>query len=101
MRIKQWSKNLLVLSAPLFAGGGDHAKYVLPTLMAFFAMSLLSSSTYICNDLIDVERDRLHPVKQFRPLASGALSKSFGMVIGVICFVAGLIMAALLGKQSL
>ena len=101
LRIKQWAKNLLVLAAPLFVGFGGHAKFILPTCMAFFAMSLVSSSTYVCNDLFDVERDRLHPVKRFRPLALGAISKGLGVAIGIACLVGGLILAAMLNRGSL
>jgi len=100
LRIKQWAKNLLVLAAPLFAGVNDHSKFIVPTCLAFLAMSLLSSSTYICNDLLDVDRDRVHPTKRLRPFASGAISKEFGIVVGLVCFVAGLAIALLLGKSS-
>ncbi len=101
LRVKQWAKNLLVLAAPLFAGPSHHPQYLVPTLMAFFSMSLLSSSTYVWNDLIDVERDRLHPVKRFRPIASGSISKALATVLGIACFVGGLLLASLLGKASL
>lgn len=101
LRVKQWAKNLLVLAAPLFAQTADHAKFILPTAMAFLSMSLLSSATYICNDLIDVERDRQHPIKKNRPLASGAVSKTFAMTLGVLCLIAGLAIASFLGRGSL
>jgi len=101
LRVKQWAKNLLVLAAPLFSGVHDHSKFVVPTIMAFFAMCLASSSTYICNDLQDIERDRLHPVKRFRPLVSGAVSKDFGLAVGILCLAGALILSASLGKGSL
>jgi 4-hydroxybenzoate polyprenyltransferase len=99
--VKQWAKNLLVLAAPLFAETGNHAKFILPTAMAFVAMSLVSSYTYICNDLLDVERDRLHPVKRFRPLASGAISKTLAAWISAFCLFMGMYLALMLGKSSL
>ncbi len=101
LRVKQWAKNLLVVAAPLFAQVSDHSKFIVPTCLAFVSMSLLSSCTYICNDLMDVERDRLHPVKRNRPLASGAVSKPFAVFLAAILGVAGLAIAAGLGKASL
>lgn len=101
LRLKQWAKNLLVVAAPLFANSGDRSKFIAPMAMAFFAMSLLSSSTYICNDLIDIERDRLHPVKRFRPFASGAISKGVGIAIGLLLFAIGISLTIPLGKASL
>jgi len=101
LRVKQWAKNLLVLAAPLFSRVGHHSSFVVPTLMAFLAMSLVSSSTYVCNDLFDIERDRLHPTKKLRPLASGAISKGLGIALGLLCLVVGLGIAGWLGKGSL
>ncbi len=101
LRVKQWAKNLLVFAAPLFSGIAGHSQYLLPAFGAFMAMSLACSSTYICNDLIDIDRDRQHPTKQFRPLASGAISRPLGIGFGVVCLVGGLIVAALLGKACL
>ena len=101
LRVKQWAKNLLVLAAPLFANSTKHASFVIPTALAFLAMSLVSSYTYICNDLVDVERDRLHPVKRSRPLASGAISKGLAAGIGAFCLVAGMLVALGLGRSCL
>jgi decaprenyl-phosphate phosphoribosyltransferase len=72
-RPRQWPKNLLVLAAPLAGaslGRDDGAAYALVALVAFIAAS---SSVYLVNDVIDAERDRRHPVKRTRPVASGAL----------------------------
>src|SRR5690242_6585978 len=73
MRPKQWSKNLLVFAAPLFTGGIQDISRFLPALIAFASLCLASSSIYVVNDLLDVERDRLHPKKSKRPIASGAV----------------------------
>ena len=74
MRPYQWSKNLLVLAALLFAGEMGHPSQILVGFSALMAFCLAASATYIFNDLLDVESDREHPKKKHRPLASGALS---------------------------
>ena len=101
LRIKQWAKNLLVLAAALFSGITAHPSYVLPTILAVLAMCLVSSATYVANDLIDVERDRMHPVKCNRPLASGAIPKGLGLACGLGCLFGGLLIGIYLGKGSL
>jgi len=75
MRPVQWMKNLLVFAGLIFARDlGDPYKTSL-ALQAFCVFCLISSAGYLFNDIIDRERDRLHPLKRMRPLASGALSK--------------------------
>jgi len=81
MRPKQWSKNIFIFGALVF----DKKLFVLTcflkTLGAFVLFCLLSSMVYIINDLGDIEKDRQHPVKRNRPLASGSLKP--GVAIGV------------------
>lgn len=68
-----WIKNLSLFAALIF-GGNLFSRYLLTkTVFAFIAFSLAVSATYIFNDLIDVKRDKLHPYKKFRPIASGKL----------------------------
>lgn len=74
MRPYQWTKNLLVLAALLFAGELGHPSQILIGFSALVAFCLAASATYIFNDLLDIESDREHPKKKHRPLASGALS---------------------------
>jgi 4-hydroxybenzoate polyprenyltransferase len=87
LRPKQWAKNLLVFAALLFTGGWDRTGALLLACGAFFAMSLLSSAVYVLNDLRDRERDRAHPVKRNRPLASGAVSPGSAATLGLVCLV--------------
>ena len=75
MRPVQWMKNLLVFAGLIFARNlGDPYKTSL-VLQAFCVFCLISSAVYLLNDVIDRERDRQHPFKRTRPLASGALSR--------------------------
>jgi decaprenyl-phosphate phosphoribosyltransferase len=86
-RPRQWPKNLLVFTAPLAgatlgrAGGFGYA------LVAFAAFTAASSAVYLINDVMDAERDRLHPTKRLRPIASGRLPRrvAIGLAIALLC----------------
>jgi 4-hydroxybenzoate polyprenyltransferase len=87
MRPKQWTKNGLVLLALIFARRLTDLGAVERTLIAFFAFSLAASAVYIFNDLVDREKDRLHPVKRNRPIASGRLSPTLAGIIAGLCLL--------------
>jgi 4-hydroxybenzoate polyprenyltransferase len=73
MRPKQWTKNIVLFVALIFSQNLFYGQYFLRVLEAFILFTLLSGSVYIFNDLIDIEKDRCHPKKSQRPLASGKL----------------------------
>jgi decaprenyl-phosphate phosphoribosyltransferase len=77
VRPRQWLKNLLVLAAPLAALGGniryDYTDVLAKVLVAFVVFSLGASAVYLINDVRDVEADRQHPTKRFRPIAAGVV----------------------------
>ena len=100
LRPKQWSKNLLVFAALIFTAGYHSQQKVILALAAFAVMCMAGSGTYIFNDLIDIEKDRLHPKKKFRPLASGAVPKSLAITTGTALIVCSIFEAAILGKYS-
>jgi decaprenyl-phosphate phosphoribosyltransferase len=80
-RPRQWPKNLLVFAAPLAGatlGRPDGFGYA---LVAFAAFTAASSAVYLINDVMDAERDRLHPTKRNRPVASGRLPKPLALVL--------------------
>ena len=77
-RPKQWIKNVLVFAAPGAAGVLDEPRQLGLTCLAFVAMCLASSGTYYWNDALDIESDRDHPTKRFRPIASGSVSVAYG-----------------------
>jgi 4-hydroxybenzoate polyprenyltransferase len=81
-RPKEWiSKNVFVFAALLFSGKFDQPHAVLLAVLTFISFCLISSAGYFVNDLIDVELDRKHPKKRFRPLAAGELSEAAAKVI--------------------
>jgi 4-hydroxybenzoate polyprenyltransferase len=91
LRPHQWTKNLLVVPAALvFSKHLFEADAALRVGLALVVFCALSGAVYLVNDLADLERDRLHPRKRLRPLASGALSVPVARVAAVLLFVAGL-----------
>jgi len=89
-RPKQWSKNVLVFAAPGAAGVLDNAEPLKQTLIAFVCFCLAASGTYFLNDAADVESDRRHPTKRFRPVAAGQISVGLARVVGVVLIVAAI-----------
>ena len=84
MRPHQWVKNGAIFAALIFDRQLVNTDAFLNTLAGFFLFSLLSSSVYIMNDIKDIEADRKHPKKQFRPIASGKLSVNQAMLAFLI-----------------
>ncbi|MDR2457983.1 MAG: UbiA prenyltransferase family protein [Clostridiales Family XIII bacterium] len=92
-RVKHYIKNLLIFVPVFFLADIQIIKKDMPSLMlAFFAFSLISSAVYIFNDLKDIENDCKHPVKKYRPFASGKIAKKRGIILIVICFLLGLLL---------
>jgi decaprenyl-phosphate phosphoribosyltransferase len=94
LRPRQWVKNLLVLAAPLFAFGGDvrydYREVLIKVGIAFVTFSLAASSIYLINDARDVEADREHPTKRFRPIAAGVVPQQLAYVLAVVLAVVSL-----------
>lgn len=94
IRPRQWVKNVLVLAAPLSAAGRGH-QYNLHQLglqvgIAFVVFSLAASSIYLINDVRDVEADREHPTKRYRPIAAGVVPEWLAYVLAAVLGVASL-----------
>lgn len=99
LRPKQWTKNLLVLSALLFSITSVSVVQVAEGFTAFILFCLGSGSIYILNDFVDREADRLHPQKCRRPMASGELEPYTGLLMGV-ALAAGTCIYAFALRQS-
>src|SRR5262245_44767053 len=104
MRPYQWSKNLFVLAALVFAagarrenGGALAREHWLASLCAFAAFCLASSAVYLANDVLDVEKDRAHPEKRRRPIAAGELSVNAALAAALVCFAGALALGFALG----
>nr|WP_256472859.1 MULTISPECIES: decaprenyl-phosphate phosphoribosyltransferase [Corynebacterium] len=91
LRPKQWVKNVLVLAAPLAAGTEAWtSRTALDVLLAFVVFCFGASSIYLVNDARDVDSDREHPTKRFRPIASGMLPINLAYAMAVVLIVAAL-----------
>lgn len=101
MRPKQWVKNCFVLAALVFSRHLFEPHYLARTAAAFAAFCLISSATYVFNDIFDLERDRHHPVKRNRPLPSGTISPASAGVFGVFLTVLGVVASVPLGPEFL
>jgi len=93
LRPRQWLKNGIIFAGIIFSQNLGDPKLDLLALWAFVLFCLLSSAVYLVNDLADLKRDRLHPTKRHRPLASGALPVGVGVVAAVV-FGAGALAAS-------
>ena len=89
MRPRQWTKNILVLTAPLAAGRINEPDVLVGCLLAFVSFCLISATVYLVNDVRDVEEDRLHPRKRFRPIAAGEISPAAALLLAAVTGVLG------------
>lgn len=89
LRPKQWVKNVLVVAAPAAAGGEVlfDPQTLYNVILAFVVFCLAASSIYLINDAKDVEADRVHPTKRFRPIAAGVLPLWLAYVLAVVLIV--------------
>jgi len=100
-RPRQWPKNLLVFAAPLAGASlGRHNGFSY-ALAAFVAFTAASSAVYLINDVVDVDRDRLHPTKRLRPIASGRLPRPAAIVLAVAGFGVAVLVSLLIGEPLL
>jgi decaprenyl-phosphate phosphoribosyltransferase len=100
-RPRQWPKNLLVFAAPLAGASLGRHDGLLYALAAAVAFGFASAAVYFVNDVVDAERDRLHPRKRYRPVASGVLPKRHAVVLGVVFAVVGLAVGLLISEPLL
>lgn len=105
MRMHQWSKNLFVLAAPVFAYGDRLTESspadFRPAAWAFLAFGLAASAIYLLNDVLDVEKDRLHPTKSKRPIAAGELGVGTALGAAALLASAGLGLGFWIGGEPI
>lgn len=96
-----WTKNFALFAALIFTGNLYTKVFLDKVILAFIAFCLATSATYIFNDIWDLKRDRLHPHKKFRPIASGELPISVALAEAVILAIASIYLAAKLNPLFL
>ncbi len=89
MRAYQWVKNLLILLPPMLAHRISDPGVFASAVLGFLSFSAIASAVYILNDIVDVENDRAHPRKQFRPLASRAITMQSAIAMVVVLLATG------------
>jgi decaprenyl-phosphate phosphoribosyltransferase len=100
-RPRQWPKNLLVFAAPLAADSFGRAFGFWYALAAAVAFVAASSAVYLVNDVVDVERDRGHPYKKFRPVAAGRLPVKHAVVFAICLVIFALGISLAIGEPLL
>jgi len=93
IRPKQWIKNFAIFAAIIFSGQLFDITLLSKVFLGFFAFCAASSAIYIINDIFDVEKDKIHPFKRFRPLAHGDLSIQYAIVLAIGLFVTSIFIA--------
>lgn len=84
MRPKQWIKNFFVFAAIVFSGKFFNTDILYLNIITFILFCFTSSSIYILNDIVDIEKDRCHPDKKKRPLPSGRVSLKIAIILDIL-----------------
>jgi len=96
LRVTHWVKNLFIFIPIIFAKQLFNWEEFSVVLLTFLTFSLITSAVYIFNDLIDIESDRAHPKKKFRPLASETIPRKSAVRIIILLLLSGAILTMLL-----
>ena len=96
IRVRQWIKNFFCFAPILFAGQLLNTELFTKNILAFLAFCAVSSSVYIINDIIDIEADRVHKKKRFRPIASGEISIKQAIIILIIISAITVLLSSLI-----
>ena len=99
MRPHQWYKNLVLFVSIIFSLNIQNLQMWSIAISAFFIFCLISGGEYIINDIIDREKDRNHPKKQKRPIASGMLKLNHALLFAIILIIGGLIASYFINIQ--
>src|SRR3989338_2392345 len=101
LRISQWYKNLVIYLALIFSNLLFDKRLFLLTTLGLVSLCLISSTNYIINDILDIKKDKQHPEKKLRPIASGKISTSKASIIALITAVISLVIANFLSTAFL
>ncbi|QAT40220.1 decaprenyl-phosphate phosphoribosyltransferase [Clostridium sp. JN-9] len=87
IRPKQWIKNCFVFAAIIFSGNFLNITMLYSNIVTFLLFCLTSSSVYILNDIVDIDKDRCHPQKKYRPLPSGKVSIKSAVILDILIVI--------------
>lgn len=91
IRLWQWVKNIVVFTLPLGVGSAS-SEIITNVFISFLGISLISSSTYITNDINDISIDKLHPIKKMRPIAAGLIDVRKARFLSIILLLLGFLL---------
>lgn len=97
MRVKHYMKNFLIFLPIIFSKNLFNLDILKKCIVAFISFSLISSVIYIINDLKDVEKDKNHPVKKYRPIASGSVSKKCAIFVLILLIIVDVLLLYITG----
>jgi len=100
IRPKHWIKNAFVLAPLIFSFQFLILRQVVSAINAFFCFSFAASSVYILNDIIDREKDKLHPIKSKRPIAAGRISARLGFILSLLLAAASLALSFMISLRA-
>ena len=101
LRPRQWIKNTAIFAAITFSGNLFEWQTFQKVFLAFIVFCSLSSASYIINDIFDIQKDRLHPFKRFRPLANKALSVTYALGVAFILIIFSFLLGFLVNPAFL
>jgi decaprenyl-phosphate phosphoribosyltransferase len=101
LRPRQWIKNTAIFAAITFSGNLFEWPVFQKVFIAFIVFCSLSSASYIINDIFDIQKDRLHPFKKFRPLANKTLSVNYALIIAFILIAGSVLLGFLVNPAFL
>lgn len=101
VRPAQWYKNLVLFTGAVFSLNLFNLGTWLDAVSAFIIFCMLSGSQYVLNDIMDMERDRSHPLKRHRPIASGSLKKGYAIASAAALIILALAWASSIGPSFL
>lgn len=100
LRVKHYIKNVLIFVPLIFNGSLFEGKLLVKDICGFISFSLISSVVYIFNDINDIEKDKAHPTKRNRPLASGRISKQKAYSMLILCLGIAVVIAICIGSKQ-
>lgn len=101
LRPNQWVKNAFVFAGVVFGSGWQESHWVLQACLTALAFCFVSSSIYIFNDIIDCKSDRMHPVKQHRPIAAGQIPVKHAVILSASLGAIGLLIGLMITPMVL
>lgn len=101
IRTKHYIKNLLIFLPIIFSKNMSNINFLIKTVLAFLIFSLAASIIYIFNDIRDAEKDRMHPIKKNRPIASGSITKRQAVCVMVVFLLVCMVMSVLIFRLNL